>query len=429
MTWRGAGLLLASILVIASGAAVPALIIAGGVLLALSAGMIVVDSRRAPGAAALTVDRDCADLLSVGVPNRVTLTVTGRTAGATAILHERVPAALHASRVRWSVRLPAGVEYTVTPVARGDSSLGAAVVRVDGPWRIGWRQTTVGRARAVRVDPNLSAIDVYEALARRGQLAEIGLRTMRLRTEGSEFERVREAFPDDPQRSINWRATARTGRLMATELIPERAQPLVICLDHGRLMGIGAGELTKLDHAINAALLLVHVALRSGDRAGMLAFADTVTSTLPPRAGASQLRRFLDATRPIRPGETEADYDDALNYFSRWQTRRSLVVIFTDVLDLDQGKALIRQCARLRKRHLPLVVTVRDPALDDAANAVPRSGDETYARAVAGGLIADREDTLRVLHRSGVETIDADARTLSPRLVNRYLDLKRRARL
>ena len=429
MTWRGAGLLLASLAVVASGAAAPALFIAGVVLVVLSVAVIVVDSRRAPGAAVLRVDRECADLLSVGVANRVTLEVAARTVGASAIVYERVPAALHASRVRWDVHLPASVEYTVTPVARGDSSLGAAVLRVDGPWRLGWRQTTIGAPRVVRVDPNLSAIDVYEALARRGQLAEIGLRTMRLRTEGSEFERVREAFPDDPQRAINWRATARTGRLMATELIPERAQPLVICLDHGRLMGIGAGELTKLDHAINAALLLVHVALRSGDRAGMLAFSDRVTSTLPPRAGASQLRRFLDATRPIRPGETEADYDDALNYFSRWQTRRSLVVIFTDVLDLDQGKALIRQCARLRKRHLPLVVTVRDPALDDAANAVPRSGDETYARAVAGGLIADREDTLHVLRRSGVETIDADARTLSPRLVNRYLDLKRRARL
>jgi uncharacterized protein (DUF58 family) len=429
MTWRGAGLLLASIAVIAVGAAVPVLLLVGSVLLVASVAGIAVDSRRAPGAAALRVERVCADLLSVGVANRVSLEVSARPAGVPAIIQERVPEGLHPSRVHFDVSLPVTVEYTVTPTARGDVTLGPAVIRATGPWRLGWRQTTVAAVRAVRVDPNLAAIDVYEALARRGQLAEIGLRTMRLRTEGSEFERVREAFPDDPQRSINWRATARTGHLMATELIPERAQPLVVCLDHGRLMGIGAGELTKLDHAINAALLLVHVALRSGDRAGMLAFADTVTGTLPPRAGTAQLRRFLDATRPIRPGETEADYDDALNFYSRWQTRRSLVVIFTDVLDLDQGKALIRQCARLRRRHLPLVVTVRDPALDDAANATPRTGDDTYARAIAGGLIADREDTLRVLRRSGVETIDADARTLSPRLVNRYLDLKRRARL
>ena len=429
MTWRGAGLMLVPVAVVAIGAAAPAMLTVGLVLFVVCAVAIVVDLRRAPGRAALRVERVCNDLLSVGVANRVTLAISARTTGAAAIVHERVPLHLHPSRVRWSVRLPAMVEYTVTPVARGDVTLGPAVVRVIGPWGLGWRQTTVDSQRPVRVDPNLAAIDVYEALARRGQLAELGLRTMRLRTEGSEFERVRDAFPDDPLRAINWRATARTGRMMATELIPERAQPLLICLDHGRLMGIGAGELTKLDHAINAALLLVHVALRSGDRAGMLAFSDTVTHTLPPRAGTAQLRRFLDATRPIQPGETEADYDDALAFFSRWQTRRSLVVVFTDVLDPDQGKALIRQCVRLRRRHLPLVVTVRDPALDDAANAVPRSGDDAYARAVAGGLIADRDDTLRLLRRSGVETIDADARTLSPRLVNRYLDLKRRARL
>jgi uncharacterized protein (DUF58 family) len=429
MTWRGAGLLLVSIAIIATGAAVAALLIVGVVVFAASALAIVIDARRAPGRSALRADRVCNDLLSVGVANRVTLAISARSAGAAAIVHERVPPGMHASRTRWKAQLPAAIEYTVTPVARGDVVLGPATVRVTGPLKLGWRQTTVEALRSARVDPNLAAIDVYEALARRGQLAELGLRTMRLRTEGSEFERVREAFPDDPLRAINWRATARTGRLMASELIPERAQPLVICLDHGRLMGIGAGELTKLDHAINAALLLVHVALRAGDRAGMLAFSDTVTGTLPPRAGTAQLRRFLDATRPIQPGETEADYDDAFAYFSRWQTRRSLVVIFTDVLDPDQGKALIRQCVRLRRRHLPLVVTVRDPALDDAANTLPRTGDDAYARAVAGGLIADRDDTLRMLRSSGVETIDADARTLSPRLVNRYLDLKRRARL
>jgi uncharacterized protein (DUF58 family) len=429
MTWRGAGLLLVPVAVTAIGAAVPGLFIAGLALLAIAAAAIAADSRRAPGRSVLRVERVCDDLLSVGVANRVTLSISARSAGAAAIVHERVPSAMHPSRTRWNVHLPATVEYTVTPVARGDVVLGPAVVRVIGPWGLGWRQTTLDSQRPVRVDPNLAAIDVYEALARRGQLAELGLRTMRLRTEGSEFDRVREAFPDDPLRAINWRATARTGRLMATELIPERAQPLVICLDHGRLMGIGAGELTKLDHAINAALLLVHVALRSGDRVGMLAFSDTVTDTLPPRAGTAQLRRFLDATRPIQPGETEADYDDALTFFSRWQTRRSLAIIFTDVLDPEQGKALIRQCVRLRRRHLPLVVTVRDPALDDAANTVPRTGDDAYARAVAGGLIADRDDTLRLLRSSGVETIDADARTLSPRLVNRYLDLKRRARL
>ncbi len=111
------------------------------------------------------------------------------------------------------------------------------------------------------------------------------------------------------------------------------------------------------------------------------------------------------------------------------QPRRALVVVFTDVQDRDQGAALVAQCARLRRRHLVLVVTVRDPALDDIARRAPRTATDAYARAVAAGLLADREDTLALLRSSGVGVVDADARTLSPRLVNRYLELKRLARL
>jgi uncharacterized protein (DUF58 family) len=428
MTWRGAALLLAPIALVAAGSTAVPLLTAGLAIFVLAGLIVIIDGRRAPSRGSLTARREHDDILSVGAGNRVVVRVASPR-HRMATVRDECPETLHPPIAQWRLRLPAEVEYSLTPRSRGEAAFGNTVVRVEGPWRLGWRQHRLGVAETVAIDADLSAVRVYEALARRGQLAELGLRTLRLRSEGTEFERIREAVPDDPLRSINWRATARTGRLMATELIPERAQPLVVCLDHGRLMGVGAGELTKLDHAINAALLLVHVALRSGDRAGLFAFADSVTVRLPPRSGSLQLRRFLDAVRPLRPGETEADYDRALGDFSRWQTRRSLVVIFTDVLDPDQGTALLRQCARLRQRHLPLVVTVRDPALDDAARLVPRRGADAYARAVANGLLADRDDTITVMRRSGVDTIDADARTLSPRLVNRYLELKRRARL
>ena len=427
MTWRGAALLAASLLVVAAGAASPVFFVAGLAAFVAVAALIVVDGRRAPGAQGVHATREHDAILSVGVPNRVALTV--RSPRARARVREELPDAAHASAGEWRTTVPADLTYAVIPSVRGELAIGRTVMRLQGPWGLGWRQLASGAPETIQVDADVSAVRVYEALARRGQLAELGVRTLRLRTEGTEFERVREAVPDDPVRSINWRATARTGHLMATELMPERAQPVIICLDHGRLMGVGAGELAKLDHAINAALLLVHVALHSGDRAGLLAFADAVTVTLAPRPGAAQMRRFLDAVRPLRPGETEADYDDALEYLSRWQRRRALVVLFTDLLDPHQSAALVRQCIRLRRRHLPLVVTVRDPAIDDMARAEPRTGSDAYSRAVASGLLADRAATLQVLQRSGVTTIDADARSLSPRLVNRYLELKRRATL
>jgi uncharacterized protein (DUF58 family) len=438
VTRWGAALLIIALVPLAASAAYPDLFLPGIAVLALAALAVLIDSRRAPGRDRLSVTREHDEILSVGRPNPVTVHIGVRPGHGGVLrsvrpipaeVRDEHPPRLLAEGAAGRLALPGTLRYTLTPAGRGEERFGATVIRCPGPWRLGLRQSSVGEGGTVRIDADLAAIRVYEALARRGQLAELGVRTQRRPGEGTEFERIREAVPDDPQRRINWKATARTGRLMATELIPERAQPVIVCLDHGRLMGVGAGALTKLDHAINAALLLIHVALATGDRVGLFAFADQVTVTLPARPGRLQMRRFLDAVRSLRAGEVEADYDEALTQLSRWQRRRALVVIFTDVLDPDQGQALVRQCARLRRQHLPLVITVRDPALEDTARARPVDGPSTYARAVATRLVADREQTLELLRRSGVETLDADARTLSPRLVNRYLELKRRSLL
>jgi uncharacterized protein (DUF58 family) len=425
VTRRGAALLLAPLLLVGLGAAFAPLLALGLGLEGLGVVAIIVDYYRARSQLRATRSHD--DVLAAGRANLIQLQVSIDGRPVDAVIRDEYPPVMAASATLLHARLPATLQYTLTPPARGTWQFGATVVRLAGPWRLAERQTRIATGAEVRVDPDLSAVRAYEALSRRGQLAELGVRAIRRPGEGTEFERVRDAVPDDPLRSINWRATARTGRLMATELIPERAQPVIICLDHGRLMGVGAGALTKLDHAITAALLLVHVALRSGDRAGLLSFDDHVTSLVRPRAGRGQLRVVLDAIAPLQAGETEADYGAALGHLSTWQRRRALLAIFTDVLDPDQGAELVRQCARLRRRHLPLVVTVRDPGLDDVSRQPPVDPAATYARAVAGRLLREREDTLRVLRRSGVETIDADARTLSPRLVNRYLELKRRA--
>jgi uncharacterized protein (DUF58 family) len=432
VTRRGLLVLLAPCVVVALGALNAALLWVGVALVGLAVVVVIVDNRSAPGRARLSAERLHDPILSVGRANVVRVRVSPRDGGVMrevpALLRDEHPPEIPASAEVLRLRIPGEVAYTLSPHTRGVTRFGRVVVRAPGPWRLAMRQTAFAEtASELRVDPDLSALRAYEALARRGQLLEIGVRDVRRPGEGTEFERVREHVPDDPLRQVNWRATARTGRLMTSELIPERAQPVILCLDHGRLMGVGAGALTKLDHAVNAALLLANAALRHGDRVGMLSFDDRITTLLKPRAGRSQLRALIDAVQPLRPGETEADYDTALGHLDSWQRRRSLLAIFTDVIDPDQSAMLLRQCARLRKRHLPLVITVRDPAIDDAARQRPSDARTTYARAVASGLLSARDDTLLVLRRSGIETLDADARTLSPRLVNRYLELKRRA--
>lgn len=428
MTRRALALLLATLLVVALGAVSEALLVLGVVLFVAVAVLVVADSRRAPSADRVEVRRDCDRLFSVGAANTVTLAVRAPRE-ASLLLRDDAPARMLASARLHTVRGTASVSYTLVPRARGDGMFGNVHVRSRGPWGLGTRDFSAAEPQTVRVDADVTLVRVYEALARRGQLQELGVRTQRRRGDGTEFERVREAVPDDPLRFINWRATARTGRLMATELSPERDQPVIACIDHGRLMGVGAGTLTKLDHAINATLLLLHVALRTGDRAGLVAFADGVTTTVEPRRGSAQLRRLLDAVGPLQPGEIESSYAAALTEVRTRQRRRALIAIFTDIVDRDQAAELIQQCALLRRRHLPLVITVRDPAVEDIARRRPEDAEGVYSRAIAAGIAADRADALRLLRAARVDVIDADARTLSPRLVNRYLELKRRAAL
>jgi uncharacterized protein (DUF58 family) len=428
MTRRALALLLTTLVVVALGAAAPVLLVPGLSLFLIAAVLLVVDSRRAPGPDRVSVERSNDPLFSVGVANPVTLSVRApRTASL--LLRDAAPPAMLASTRLLRLRGAGELAYTLTPRSRGDAAFGPVHVRSLGPWGLATRDFSSAGEATVRVDADISAVRVYEALARRGQLEELGVRTLRRHGEGTEFERVRDAVPDDPLRFINWRATARTGRLMATELSPERDQPVIACLDHGRLMGVGAGPLTKFDHAVNAALLLLHVALRTGDRAGLVAFADRVTATVEARAGSAQLRRLLDALGPLKPTEVESDHAAALAEVGAHQRRRALIAIFTDIVDRDQAAALIAQCALLRRRHLPLVVTVRDPAVVDMARARPGNAAAVYARAVAEGIDSERAAAVRLLRAGRVDVIDADARTLSPRLINRYLELKRRAAL
>lgn len=428
MTRRGLALLLGAALLVGLGSAASALLVPGLLVFVAVAVVIVIDGRSAPGPGEVRVRRECDRLFSLGAPNVVTLDVQAPRL-ASLRLRDDAPAAMLTSMQVLEVRGSGRVSYTLTPRARGDGSFGVVSLRSLGPWGLGTRDFSGAEPQTVRVDADIAAVRVYEALARRGQLEELGVRSLRRHGEGTEYERVRDAVPDDPLRFINWKATARTGRLMTTELAPERDQPVIACLDQGRLMGVGAGALTKFDHAVNAALLLLHVALRTGDRAGMLAFADVVTASVPPRNGGTHLRRLLDAIGPLRPGEIESDPAVGLTAVRHMQRRRALIVIFTDIIDRDQAAGLVAQCVLLRRRHLPLVITVRDPAVEDLAARRPDDAEQVYTRAIATGILSERETAMRLLRASGVDVIDADARTLSPRLVNRYLELKRRAAL
>ncbi|RME54152.1 MAG: DUF58 domain-containing protein, partial [Caldilineae bacterium] len=248
----------------------------------------------------------------------------------------------------------------------------------------------------------------------------------RLLGSGSEFERLREYSPDDEYRRINWKATARRGKPVTMEYQTERSQNLVALLDVGRMMRAPVGDVAKMDYAINAVLLLTYVAAQKGDRVGVLTFADEVQSWLTPRSGKAQFHRMLELLYRVQGQPVEPDYNRAFSYFAARHSRRALVLVFTDLTASISNEALLAQMTRLRRTHLPLLVTMRDPTVERMAHQPIVDSASLHQRTVAETLLRERDVTLEALHRRGVLTLDVPADKLSIAVIERYLAIKAR---
>jgi uncharacterized protein (DUF58 family) len=412
----------------------PGLEAASPLLLLLAGLLVALDYRLTPAPHRLQARRETAERLSLGAPNSVAVVVENR-AGCAARLQVRdeIPAEFETDTLLLSTEVPAGgigrLTYSVRPPRRGNFRFGRLVLRYSSVLGLFVRQHAYPAERAVKVYPNLRDLRRYDLAIRRGLLQDSGTRRARRFGPGTEFERLREYVPDDEFRRINWKATARRGIPISAEFETERSQNVVIMLDAGRLMAAVADGLTKLDHALNAALVLAYAAGLRGDRVALLAYADQVTTYQPPRAGRRAFLEIMDRLYHLEPQLTESDHGRAFSFLASHNLRRSLLVLFTDLADPEPSRALLAHLARATARHLAALVMVSDPALTGPASLPSRDSQQLYEKAVAQRLLDERAQLLATLSHRGVITLDLPANRLSAQVVATYLDLKARGRL
>ncbi|MBA2447831.1 MAG: DUF58 domain-containing protein [Chloroflexi bacterium] len=415
------------------------------ILLGLVGAVLALDARLTPRPDRFGVRRELADRLSLGAENGVEIVVRNLGSRLARLrVRDELPSAFDGSggfdgkggspraSILEGMARPGGVArlgYTVTPPLRGDFRFGRVVLRYRSALGLFWRQHAYPCEASVKVYPNLRDLSRYDLLVRRGLLVDAGTRAARRFGSGTEFERLREYVPDDEFRRINWKATARRGVPISAEFETERSQNVVVVLDAGRLMAQVADGLTKLDHALNAGLMLAYAAGLRGDRVALLAYADRVVTFLPPRRGRRAFLQILDQLYRLEPRSTESDHARAFSYLAGRSLRRSLLVLFTDVADPEPSRALLAHLARAAEHHLVALVTVADPALLGPANREPRDSQQLYEKAVAQRLLDERRQILDQLAHRGVITLDHPADRLSARVVATYLELKARGRL
>jgi uncharacterized protein (DUF58 family) len=439
-TTRAVLLLLIAAPVIAAGTWVPGLewVARGYTLLVLA--LCILDLALAGSVRRFDVFREHDTKLSLGADNPIHVSIRSRgRRKITFWLRDEPPDAFEIETHILTGTIPARSTwhgtYHVRPLRRGDYAFGNLNLRWLGPLGLIVRQARVEAGGPVKVYPNLMNVRRYDLLLRRNRLQEMGLRHTRLFGEGTEFERLREYLPDDEFRRIEWKATARRNRPVTIEYQTERSQNVIAVLDAGRMMQSPvnipgkAGGMAKLDYVINAVLLLVYVATGKGDKVGLMTFADEVTHFSSPRQGRGQFYRMLETLYAVEAEPVEPNYQFALNYLALKQRKRALVVIFTDLSGGVSMQSLVAQVSMLAKRSLPLVVTISDPDIHDAAEQHPRHSLAAYQRTAAGRLLDERQIALDNMRKQGVLTLDVPANELSTAVINRYLELKGRTLL
>ncbi len=396
---------------------------------------MAVEARLLRHADGLMIARTVDPVLSLGTPNAVRLTLSQP---APLFLDVEVldepPLGFAGDAGEYRLKAEARRTYTthyhVVPLKRGDYQFGNLHLRARCGLGLMVRTRVVQATQWVKVYPNVQQNRSLMLLARAQRMNAMGLRRMKQLGQGMEFSALRDYVPDDPMRTVDWKATARRGALITREYDVERNQTMILALDLGRTMASVTHEgITKADTAINACMLLSHVALEHDDRVGLLCYAARPIAWTPPGKGAGQIARIADTLYPLQPRIEESDTRSALTMLAHKQTKRSMVFLFTDLIDPVSSRALLTDVAMLARKHLVVCVALSDYELPQLLEREPEHADDLYEQTVAMEIQHDRRAALAALEALNVVTIEATPANLTVQTVNRYLRLKREARL
>ena len=389
------------------------------------------DLRRIPAGDRLEAARSWSSPLALGTAGTVEIQITNREA---LDLHvdvvDDVPARLRTDlpQLRLSVagRSAAHASYDVRPAERGDAQLGEIALRVRTRWAIAERWLSAAAAQTVRVFPDLADAGRQSMFLLRSRQVALEKRRSRTVGLGRDFESLRDYQPGDEPRDICWTVTARRARPVTKVYQPERSQSVWILVDGGRLLRARAGDRTKLDGMVNAALGLTEVAMNAGDRVGLLAYGRRVHARLAPSRGGQHLRAIVDALATVPAERAEADHAGAAAAVLAVQKQRALIVWLTDVAETAGVPDVIEGASRLAPRHVVIFGITRPVELHAVAEAQPEREEAMFQMLAVHEMLDRREVLLRGLRQRGVLVTEMDPGAPTALLIDQYLSVKER---
>ena len=129
-----------------------------------------------------------------------------------------------------------------------------------------------------------------------------GRHASRLRGRGLNFEELRDYLPGDDIRSIDWKASARTGVPHVRVFTEERDRPALLVVDQRMAMYFGSVLNLKSVTAAEAAAIAAFRILAAGDRVGGIVFDDDQQREFVPNRSRRTVFAMLKAIADFNTG-------------------------------------------------------------------------------------------------------------------------------
>jgi len=406
-------------------------------LLAVNVTLVVValvDWYLAPNPAEVRIARSAPGIVSLGERAPIAWTVRNDDGRVLRLsFADELAPSLGVGDRRVRVSVPPGAQATASaslrPRRRGRFEVRELALRVEGPLGLAARQDRQLQPTTVRVYPPFGSRDEAELRIDRARILDVGLRSAQGRGGGTEFDAMREYGPDDEFRRIDWAATARAGKPIVRTYRAERNQTVLCLLDAGRVMAGRVADVPRVEHAMDAVMMLTSMATRLGDRAGLVAFDREVRAVVAPSHSRAQLGRVTEAMYELEPQLVESDYEGAfVEALARFR-RRALLVVFTELSEQAVADTLLPALPLVARDHLVVLASVQDPTVVELARSVPDDAAGTYAKAAAVAALEERRRMTGRLRGMGITVVDAAPGRMAPALADAYLKVKATGRL
>lgn len=319
------------------------------------------------------------------------------------------------------------LQYFVTPVIRGAYSFDQIQVLAQGPFGLSqWQKTYQKEVQLVKVFPSFMQMQFFEALVFQSNNAQLGIRKTRRLGHGYEFSHIRQYAQGDDPRTLNIRASARSGKWMVNSFIDERSQAVYALILTGRIMRMPFDGLTLLDYSINSSLSLLNVAMKNQDQAGLITFSGNVKEMVPANSKSQQLQMIMDKLYNVEADYEEANYEGLYQFVFEKIRRRSLLLLFGHFMTISSLERVLPELKKLNFNHLLVVIFFKNTELEGFRDQVPEDLQDIAAQTMAAKLVEDQFKMARILAQHGIQCVHTSPDQLSSDVLSKYLELKSR---